>query len=193
MYCTWISPEEIFSSATSNDINACSIVLFVITERWPGAKKYRDVFEAVKQCVVDPLANGKNKEPRQAVEFLKTIIPSSLTSVELGEDRQEFSRIVTDMSGQIVDPVMLQTFGGPTAIGMEQVQYQSGDLLGLNSPNDRFGQDVRFDTEVNANQEAIDVLSQWPPSGMDFSVGFEPFDMESYPSNMAESFGSIMR
>ena len=193
IYCTWISPEEIFSSAASNDINACSIVLFVITERWPGAKKYRDAFEAVKQKVIDPLANGENKEPRQAIEFLKSIIPSSLTSIELGEDRQEFSRIVTDMSGQIVDPAKIQTFGRPMAIGMEQVQYQSGDLLGLSETVQGFDQGIGFDTEMNNNQDAIDMLNQWPPSGMDFSVGFEPFDLDGYSSNIAESFGSIMR
>ncbi|KUJ16071.1 uncharacterized protein LY89DRAFT_102668 [Mollisia scopiformis] len=42
VYCTWISPQEVFSIKTSSDMNACSIVLYIITERWPGAKKYRD-------------------------------------------------------------------------------------------------------------------------------------------------------
>jgi hypothetical protein len=192
IYCTWISPEEIFSSATSNDINACSIVLFVITEHWPGAKKYRDAFEAVKQNVIDPLAEGKNHGPRHAIEFLKSIIPSTLPSIEMSEDRQEYSRIVTDMSGQEVDSALMQTFGGPAAIGIEQVQYQSGDVLG-NGPVQEFGQYREFDNVMNNDQEVIDVLNQWPPSGMDFSVGFEPFDLESYSVNMAEPFGSNMR
>ncbi|KAE9371651.1 hypothetical protein N431DRAFT_410583 [Stipitochalara longipes BDJ] len=191
IYCTWISPEEIFSSATSNDINACSIVLFVITERWPGAKKYRDAFEAVKQNVIDPLAEGKNNGPRHAIEFLKSIIPSTLPSAEMGEDRQEYSRIVTDMSGQNIYSTLLHTFGGPAAIGMEQVQYQSGDVLG-NRPVQEFEQFRGFN-EMNNDQEVIDVLNQWPPSGMDFSVGFEPFDLENYSVNMAEPFGSNMR
>ncbi|ORY10174.1 hypothetical protein BCR34DRAFT_588779 [Clohesyomyces aquaticus] len=51
IYCTWISPKDIFGTKTSNDMNACSIVLYIITERWPAAKKYRDVFESVKQTV----------------------------------------------------------------------------------------------------------------------------------------------
>jgi hypothetical protein len=191
IYCTWISPEEIFNSATSNDINACSIVLFVITERWPGAKKYRDAFEAVKQNVIDPLAEGKNYGPRHAIEVLKSIIPSTLPSVEMGEDRQEYSRIVTDMSGQDVDSALMQTFGSLVAVGMEQVQYQSGDILG-NGPIQEF-EHYRGFHEINNEQEVIDVLNQWPPSGMDFTVGFEPFDMESYSANMAEPFGQSMR
>ncbi|KAN0096599.1 Fungal specific transcription factor domain containing protein [Hyaloscypha variabilis] len=173
IYCTWISPEEIFSSATSNDINACNIVLFVITERWPGAKKYRDAFEAIKQNVIDPLSEGKNNGPRHAVEFLKSIIPSTLPEVEMGEDRQEYSRIVTDMSGQDVDSALMQTFGGPAAVGMEQGAVSVWGCA--------------------CDQEVIDVLNQWPPSGMDFSVGFEPFDLESYSVNMAEPFGGNLR
>ena len=192
IYCTWISPEEIFSSATSNDINACSIVLFVITERWPGARKYRDAFEAVKQNVIDPLAEGKNHGPRHAIEFSKSIIPSTLPSVEMGEDRQEYSRIVTDMAGQDVDSALMQRFGGPAAVGMEQVQYQSGNVLGGGAVQG-FEQFRGFVSEMNNDQEVIDVLNQWPPSGMDFSVGFEPFDLESYSVNMAEPFAPSMR
>jgi len=66
----------------------------------------------------------------------------------MGEDRQEYSRIVTDMSGQDVDSALMQTFGGPAAVGMEQVQYQSGDVLG-NVPVQEFGQYRGFN-EMNS-------------------------------------------
>lgn len=49
IYCAWASPKEVFTISTSNDMNACSIVLYIITERWPGARKYRDVYETIKQ------------------------------------------------------------------------------------------------------------------------------------------------
>jgi hypothetical protein len=180
IYCTWISPEEIFNSATSNDINACSIVLFVITERWPAAKKYRDAFEAVKQNVIDPLANGKSHGPRQAILLLKSVIPSGLPSADMGEDWQEFSRIVTDMSGQNVDFEMMHAVGGVASIGMEQVQYQSGNLLGASESVGTFDQYPVLDTGECGEQDVTNLISQWPPTGMDFSVGFEPFDLDNY-------------
>ena len=127
--------------------------------------------------MIDPLAEGKNQGPRFAIEFLKSIIPSTLPSVEMGEDRQEYSRIVTDMAGQQIDPAVMQTFSGPATVGMEQVVFQSGDLLGV-------GRDQEFQqfrdnfTDVSCEQEVIDVLNQWPPAETDFSVGFEPFDLE---------------
>jgi len=109
----------------------------------------------------------------------------------MGEDRQEYSRIVTDMSGQNVDSTLMETLGGPAAVGMEQVQYQSGDVLG-NGPAQELEQYREFN-EMNNDQEVIDVLNQWPPSGMDFSVGFEPFDLDSYCINMGEPLGLSMR
>lgn len=184
IYCTWISPSEIFSSSTSNDINACSIVLFVITERWPAAKKYRDAFEAVKTNVIDPLAEGKSNGPRHAVTQLRSIIPSTIPSIDIGEDRQEFSRIVTDMSGQDMDPDIIGNLKGPSAIGMEQVMYQSGDLLGLSGAENDFGNFRGFDNEVH------DVPNQWPLEGLDTLSGFEGFDLEGYSINMVGPFDS---
>jgi hypothetical protein len=39
LYCAWNSPALILTNATRNMINDCSIVLYIITERWPGAKR----------------------------------------------------------------------------------------------------------------------------------------------------------
>lgn len=193
IYCTWISPEEIFNSATSNNINACSIVLFVITERWPGARKYRDAYETVKQCVIDPLAEGKNQGPREAIDFLKSIIPSTMPSSEMGEDRQEFSRIVTDMAGQSVESTSAQPFARPTPIGMEQVQYQLGDLFGFTGTDPSFEQYRGYENAMSDDEEEINILNQWPTGGMDFSVGFEPFDLQSNSATISQPFGSAMR
>ncbi len=78
----------------SNNINACSIVLFVITERWPAAKKYRDAFETVKQIVIDPLSDKQNHKPRRSIGTISSL------ELPLDEARQEYSSIVTHMTGQ---------------------------------------------------------------------------------------------
>lgn len=39
LYCAWDSPTLVLTNATRNMINDCSIVLYIITERWPGAKR----------------------------------------------------------------------------------------------------------------------------------------------------------
>ncbi|CAK7224838.1 hypothetical protein SCUCBS95973_005655 [Sporothrix curviconia] len=119
IYCIWVDPTLIFNSTTSNDIYACSIVLFVITERWPGARKYRDAFDIIKQIVVDAIADGKHVGPRQTVVQLKTELQSTfstLHNLQGDEDQQdECSRILTDMAG---DTIAMMEQGGLGGMGL---------------------------------------------------------------------------
>jgi hypothetical protein len=96
VYCTWLSPQEVFSITTSNDMNACSIVLYIITERWPGAKRYRDMYEAVKQSVLESIEESKY-EPRRAIKRLNTGLFTKIDDNE--EGAAEVSRMVADMAG----------------------------------------------------------------------------------------------
>ena len=101
LYCMWLSPKEVYTIATSNDLNACSIVLYVITERWPGARRYRDAFESIRQCVLDLIADG-NSQPRKPLTGLDAELRTTLQDVQSlhPEGRAEFSRMMTDMIGE---------------------------------------------------------------------------------------------
>jgi hypothetical protein len=81
----------------SNAMNACSIVLYIITERWPGAKKYRDMYEAVKQSVFESIEENKY-QPRQAAKRLNLGLFSMMNRNE--EGREEVTRMVADMAGE---------------------------------------------------------------------------------------------
>ncbi|PMD60531.1 uncharacterized protein K444DRAFT_528507 [Hyaloscypha bicolor E] len=107
VYCTWISPQEVFSIKTSNNMNACSIVLYIITERWPGAKKYRDTYEAVKQSLLESVEENKY-EPRRAIKRLYPDLLPSMTSNEEGSS--EVTQIVADMAGE---QMLFEDFAGP--------------------------------------------------------------------------------
>ncbi|KAF2495865.1 hypothetical protein BU16DRAFT_560725 [Lophium mytilinum] len=99
IYCAWISPREVFSITASNDMTACSIVLYIITERWPGAKKYRDVFETIKQNVLDSIEEGKYA-PRRAIKKLRPTLRQTLRTMDKNEEGQEeFEAMVADMAG----------------------------------------------------------------------------------------------
>lgn len=179
IYCTWVSPEEVFSSSISNDINACSIVLFVITERWPGARKYRDAFEVVKHNVVDLVAEGRHQKPRQVIEVLKSGLGSTLQSVEMGEDGPEFARIVTDMSGeQIEDEQPRGT--SPAQFMDDQISFKSGSMFSASSKN-CFIDDGGYSDHIMAGFEMVDpdVSSR----NIDLSAGF---DLESYFASTSE-------
>lgn len=90
----------------------------VITERWPGAKRYRNAFEVVRQNVIDIIAEGKHLEPRQAITQIKTGLQSTLRNMQGDEDQQnECSRILTDMAGERIalEQEMLFPMGTPYA------------------------------------------------------------------------------
>ncbi|KAK5681097.1 hypothetical protein LTS10_006858 [Elasticomyces elasticus] len=219
VYCAWLSPEDIFNSTVSNDVNACCIVLFVrislpsrqhnaaeqlqrrvITERWPAARKYRDAFETVKQIVIDPLSDSQNHQPRRAV--------STLPSVELplDEGRQQYDSIVTHMSGGAMEG-MAPPFSQTMAIGMEQVQYQMGSNGFDEGPlRSAFGKSIAAaggaDRQVSqlAGVDAYQPLDAWSSmegmtAGMGFPADNEPFDLEGCSVDMgwmADSFATII-
>lgn len=52
IYCICTCPS-IYSTQRASDIGACSTVLYVITEQWSSAKKYRDAFELVAEKMME--------------------------------------------------------------------------------------------------------------------------------------------
>jgi hypothetical protein len=59
IFCIWRAPAEIYNTSSSSALGACSIILYVITERWSHAKKYRDTFEDIKEKVTSSILNDK--------------------------------------------------------------------------------------------------------------------------------------
>ncbi|RDW56761.1 hypothetical protein BP6252_13984 [Coleophoma cylindrospora] len=55
LYCLWTRTEEVWSVRLSNDIRACSLVLFVMSERVSWVMKYRDAFELLFSAVMEKL------------------------------------------------------------------------------------------------------------------------------------------
>jgi hypothetical protein len=100
IYCTWLSPKTLFGIKISNDMNACSIVLYIITERWPAAKCYRDIYENMKQIVLDSIEEN-GYEDRKAISHLKSNLQTSMGSWPGGQDAPpDFEAIIADMAGE---------------------------------------------------------------------------------------------
>jgi hypothetical protein len=103
LYCMWLSPAEVYNISTANDANSCSIVLYIITERWPGARKYRDAFESIKQCVLDLIEEG-GQQPRQKLRALDGNAELRDVVREVRnlhpEGQREFGRMMRDMVGE---------------------------------------------------------------------------------------------
>lgn len=67
LYCVWINRDLLKQSAL-NDIRACSTVLFVIAERWPAAKEYRDAYEVLASHMQDIFSSdGRDTNDRPSM------------------------------------------------------------------------------------------------------------------------------
>lgn len=62
-YCLFIAPA-LWTFAVSNDLRACSSALFVMAERTPAVKKYRDALETVIGATMEFMARPTGMEHR---------------------------------------------------------------------------------------------------------------------------------
>jgi hypothetical protein len=83
----------------------CSIILYVMTEKWPGGKKYRDLFESVKKSVLDAIAEGKHI-PRTAVTSMKDDMQITLQNLQVDTTTEsipvDLEQMISDMTGEAV-------------------------------------------------------------------------------------------
>lgn len=88
----------------SNGIHDCSVVLFVMAERVPAVKKYRNAFEAIRQRVIDHLAQSPRTGLREAVPGLTAqLAPSEPEAERMTFDDgsyEQLSQIMADMAGE---------------------------------------------------------------------------------------------
>ena len=107
LYCLWMSPATIYSTTTTNDLNACSVLLYVIAERWPEAKRYRDAFEVIKQNVLSKLERGPQTTQRIPVPGIRNTGLEGLSSEGFHPgEAQEYSKMMSEM----VNPAQYQHY-----------------------------------------------------------------------------------
>ncbi|KAI0127743.1 putative C6 transcription factor [Xylariales sp. AK1849] len=61
LYGLWTQLNQIWSVSLANDIRACSLVLFVMGERAPWVRKYRDAFELLVNATMEKLQSGDGR------------------------------------------------------------------------------------------------------------------------------------
>ncbi|KAK8092038.1 hypothetical protein PG997_002399 [Apiospora hydei] len=100
IYCVWTSPKDVLGINSSNDMNACSIVLYIITERLPVARKYRDIFETVKMMVSESIEENQY-EARRPIAKLRSFIQAALPELDSDQDEEgKLSAMMSDMTGE---------------------------------------------------------------------------------------------
>lgn len=101
VYCAWASPKQVVSIDASNDMNACSIVLSIITERLPVARKYRDIYETIKSMVLESMEKNQY-EARRTITKLQPYIQAALHALESDQHdgQDQLSAMISAMAGE---------------------------------------------------------------------------------------------
>lgn len=66
VYCAWLVPIGFLN--VEQTLNDCQLLLYIITERYPSSKRYRDIFERIKSAVLSLMQAGKH-QPGQPVNI----------------------------------------------------------------------------------------------------------------------------
>lgn len=70
LYALWTQTEQVWSVRMSNDIGACSTVLFVMGERAAWVKKYRDAFELLVNAAMEKLQGNESARNAGMTELM---------------------------------------------------------------------------------------------------------------------------
>src|ERR1700755_3260698 len=60
-------PGVISKANSAEALTDCTIMLYVMTERWPKARKYRNALERVKYAALEVAANGSSNHTSSGV------------------------------------------------------------------------------------------------------------------------------
>ncbi len=128
IYCICNSPS-LYDAHHAGDVGACSTVLYVISEQWSSAKKYRDAFEVVVEKMIE--------RTRSATEDHS--VRSDDMQPEARSNRQRLQRVkphraqpgsqsyhTTRVSGHAVDNIGSSTDQGRATLQDTEVQQQAG-------------------------------------------------------------------
>lgn len=134
VYCMWQDTSNVNGFKSFGALSDCSIILYVMTERWPASRKYRDIFEAVKKSVLDAISEGKHI-PRTAVMTMKDDMQNSMPRLQVNPATEtipdDLEQMISDMTGEQLsfwDDVDMAGIDGPTLLPTVDEHSQSYEL-----------------------------------------------------------------
>ncbi|KFA70194.1 hypothetical protein S40285_04420 [Stachybotrys chlorohalonatus IBT 40285] len=105
IYCMWIDTTNSRAFNNHGALTDCSIMLYVMAERWQVGRKYRDLFELVKKSVLETIEEGQHA-PRSAVPSLKNGMQTSLQQLQANtvveNVADDLEQMISDMTGEPV-------------------------------------------------------------------------------------------
>lgn len=104
VYSVWTHGKETWSVTLADDIRACSLVLFVMSDRAPWVSKYRDAFEMLVNAAMEKLKRDSSSDEDQGTE-----LDDQDTFPMETHDMREMRNPVDDLDYSAIDAVNTNT------------------------------------------------------------------------------------
>ena len=115
IYCAWLAPAGFFGSDSA--LSDCQLLLYVIAERYPAAKKYRDIFERLRSTVINMIHAGKH-QPGQPVQLDSSMHQDFANLGDTWPFPSDFAQIFNSISGQNLETATFDPAYGSIAPAM---------------------------------------------------------------------------
>jgi hypothetical protein len=146
IYCVCTCPS-IYSAQRAIDVGACSTVLYVITEQWSSAKKYRDAFETVAEKMME--SARKYQEDSQASGEMITDTSAMRASPHPGSNMRSNSRMRRREGGDMINEPRSQYSTTTLPASGDLTSYQDTAHM-VSISNSGIELDLDFDfTDIN--------------------------------------------
>ena len=142
-------------------------MLYVMAERWPAARKYRDVFEQIKMSVTDVIVKGNHQATRAAgildAEGIKRC--RALDQALPGGARTDYAQMISDMAkeqGHVVFDPKPKIMKTSSAIPQE-TSYPIKDSLWSGGTVESHTGSMQMSgfTDSNFTMSSLDDLESW--------------------------------
>lgn len=102
----WLTQDNLAADVPTS-LNDCMLLLYIVCERYPSARRYRDVFERVKAASarMPQALHGNQSQPDAG---LLSDAPAFHDSHQAWPDglSNELLQMIDEMSGQAIDPFL---------------------------------------------------------------------------------------
>lgn len=98
VYCIW-RDRTLFSYDVLEATRACSQILTIFGEKWPGAVKYRDIFDALSGSLFKTVVNATNALRTNGARPLQLDVDAEPSLQGLGQQRKGYEEVAEGRRG----------------------------------------------------------------------------------------------
>ncbi|KAK8022344.1 C6 transcription factor [Apiospora rasikravindrae] len=134
LYGLWTHPGRVWSVRLADDVRACSLVLFVMGERAPWVRKYRDAFELLVNAAMEKLQQRSGNGANGGAEVVSVQGAEAAAAAE--QKSNDDAAAASDSADVTIDPQIIAASTATVPDQGQQQQHQRSILSQMSPGSD---------------------------------------------------------